>query len=45
MMPFRFSRATSDASAIEAAANGAVFLAGGTTLVDSCATTSNSPQP
>jgi xanthine dehydrogenase YagS FAD-binding subunit len=34
MMPFRFSRATSDASAIEAAANGAVFLAGGTTLVD-----------
>ena len=34
MNPFRFYRATSDEAAIEAAANGAVFFAGGTTLVD-----------
>jgi hypothetical protein len=30
MNPFRFYRATSDEAAIEAAANGAVFFAGGT---------------
>lgn len=34
MNPFRFYRATSDEAAIEAAANGAVFFAGSSTLVD-----------
>jgi xanthine dehydrogenase YagS FAD-binding subunit len=34
MNPFRFYRATSDEAAIEAAANGAVLFAGGSTLVD-----------
>lgn len=34
MVPFQYSRASSDAEAIAAAAAGARFLAGGTTLVD-----------
>jgi xanthine dehydrogenase YagS FAD-binding subunit len=34
MLPFQFYRAPNDAAAIEAAASGARFLAGGTTLVD-----------
>jgi xanthine dehydrogenase YagS FAD-binding subunit len=34
MMPFQFTRASDDDAAVDAAAHGARFLAGGTTLVD-----------
>ena len=34
MYPFRFSKASEDASALHAAASGARYIAGGTTLVD-----------
>ena len=34
MFPFRFSKATDEASALRAAASGARYIAGGTTLVD-----------
>ena len=34
MYPFRFSKASDEASALRAAASGARYIAGGTTLVD-----------